>query len=280
METRKVMDVSEFDFDPFSVDPYGGTWIIMMSLVLLVIAAALSRVTSLGLEKDLAIAAVRGGVQIMAMGVVIFFVFQLRDFLLWTVVLAFIASMLSVASYTSGKRAKELPQPINASFMGIALATVVTLGTMLVFKVLPTRPEFVIPIAGMVVGNSMNATSLALNRLVSEVRGQRSKIEARLLLGADAETALQPHVRTSVRSALIPTVDSLKTLGIVFIPGGMTGMLMGGVDPIWAAQYQLVIFFMIFCSGTIATTISTILAQRQLSSDGVTLIDLPEEVAS
>jgi putative ABC transport system permease protein len=58
----------------------------------------------------------------------------------------------------------------------------------------------------------------------------------------------------------------------------MTGMLMGGVDPIWAAQYQLVIFFMIFCSGTIATTVSSMLAQRQLSSDGVTLIDLPDEV--
>lgn len=274
------MHVNDFDFDPFSFELYGGLWIILMSLVLLVIAAALSRMRSLGLEKDLAIAAIRGGIQIMAMGFVLFLVFQLEDLLLWTVVLAFIASMVSVASYTSGKRAKELPQPINASFMGIALATVVTLGTMLALRVLPTRPEFVIPIAGMVVGNSMNSTSLALNRLVSEVRSHRPKIEARLLLGADAETALHPHVRSSVRSALIPTVDSLKTLGIVFIPGGMTGMLMGGVDPIWAAQYQLVIFFMIFCSGTIATTVSTLLAMRQLSSNGVTLIDLPEEATS
>lgn len=270
--------MTEFDFDPFSFDPYGGLWIIVMSLVLLVIAAALSRLRSLGMEKDLAIAAIRGGIQILAMGFVIFAVFQLEDLLLWTVVMVFIATMMSVASYTSGKRAKELPRPINASFMGIALATVVTLGTMLALGVLPTRPEFVIPIAGMVVGNSMNSTSLALNRLVAEVRGHRPKIEARLLLGADADTALQPHVRSSVRSSLIPTVDSLKTLGIVFIPGGMTGMLMGGVDPIWAAQYQLVIFFMIFCSGTIATTVSSMLAQRQLSSDGVTLIDLPDEV--
>ncbi|MCK5252989.1 MAG: iron export ABC transporter permease subunit FetB [Thermoplasmata archaeon] len=274
------MHVNDFDFDPLSFEPYGGLWILLMSVVLLIIAAALSRMRSLGLEKDLAIAAIRGGIQIMAMGFVVFAIFKLEDLLLWTVVMAFIATMVSVASYTSGKRAKELPQPFNASFMGIALATVVTLGTMLALGVLPTRPEFVIPIAGMVVGNSMNSTSLALNRLVAEVRGHRPKIEARLLLGADAETALQPHVRTSVRSALIPTVDSLKSLGIVFIPGGMTGMLMGGVDPIWAAQYQLVIYFMIFCSGTIATTVSTLLAMRQLSSGGVTLIDLPEEATS
>ncbi len=273
------MHVSEFDFDPTSFEPYGGLWILVMSIVLLVIAAALSRMRSLGLERDLAIAAVRGGVQIMAMGFVLFLVFQLEDLLLWTVVFAFIAVMVSVASYTSAKRAKDLPEPINASFTGIALATGVTLGTMLGLGVLPTRPEFVIPIAGMVVGNSMNSTSLALNRLVSEVRGFRPKIEARLLLGADADTALQPHVRSSVRSALIPTVDSLKTLGIVFIPGGMTGMLMGGVDPIWAAQYQLVIFFMIFCSGTIATTAATLIARGQLSSDGVALIDLPEDAS-
>lgn len=98
-----------------------------------------------------------------------------------------------------------------------------------------------------------------------------------MLLGADAETSLKPHMRSAVRSSLIPAIDTLKTLGIVFIPGGMTGMLMGGVDPIWAAQFQLVIFFMIFCSGTIATVVATAIATRQLTKDGVTLVDLPEE---
>ena len=268
--------MNDFDFDPFSFEPYGGLWILLMSLVLLVIAAALSRMRSLGLEKDLAIAAIRGGIQIMAMGFVVFLVFQLEDLLLWTVVLAFIATMVSVASYTSGKRAKELPRPINASFMGIALATVVTLGTMLALGVLPTRPEFVIPIAGMVVGNSMNTTSLAINRLLAEVRSHRSRIEARMLLGADPMEALRPHVRSSIRSSMIPNIDSLKTLGIVFIPGGMTGMVIGGVDPVYAAEYQLVIFFMIFCSTMTSTVISTLLATRQLVRDGVSLVELPE----
>lgn len=270
------MLVSDFDFDPWSLDPLGGAWILIMSLVLLGIAAALSRTRSLGLERDMALAAVRGGVQIMAMGLVLFLVFQLQDLVLWLVVTGFIATMISVGSYTSSRRAKDLPQAPRVAFWGIATGTVVTLGAMLSLQVLPTRPEFVIPIAGMVVGNSMNATSLALNRLLSEVRGFRGRIEARMLLGADASLALQPHLRSAVRSALIPTVDSLKTLGIVFIPGGMTGMLMGGVDPIWAAQYQLVIFFMIFCSSTIATSLSTALALRHLMMDGSALVDLPE----
>ncbi len=271
------MLMSEFDFDPWSLEPYGGMWILLMSVVLLVIAAALSRMRSLGLEGDLVVAAIRGGIQIMALGFVLYFVFGLEDLLLWTVVLAFIAVMVMVGTYTSAKRAKDLPDPARATFWALSLATVITLGTMLGLRVLPMRPEFLIPIAGMVVGNSMNSTSLALNRLLAEVRGFRSRIEARMLLGADAETSLRPHMRSAVRSSLIPAIDTLKTLGIVFIPGGMTGMLMGGVDPIWAAQFQLVIFFMIFCSGTIATVVATAIATRQLTKDGVTLVDLPEE---
>jgi len=271
------MSMSEFDFDPWSMEPYGGLWILLMSVVLLAIAAALSRMRSLGLEKDMAIASIRGGVQIMAMGFLIYAVFGLEDLLLWTVVIGFITGMVVVGTYTSAKRAKGLPNPVKATFWGLALATMITVGAMISLRVLPMRPEFVIPIAGMVVGNSMNATSLSLNRLLAETRGFRSRIEARMLLGADAETSLRPHVRSAVRSSLIPTLDSLKTLGIVFIPGGMTGMLMGGVDPIWAAQYQLVIFFMILCSGTIATVVATTLATRQLTKDGVTLVDIPDE---
>ncbi len=272
-----MMRVSEFDFDPWSLDPLGGMWILLMSLVLLVIAAALSRARGLGLERDLAVAAVRGGVQIMAMGLLLFAAFQLRDVLLWTVVLAFVSVMVVVASYTSSQRARGLPEPARPVFWGISTGTLVTLCVMLGLQVLPTRPEFVIPIAGMVVGNSMNATSLAMNRLVGEVRDNRGLIEAKMLLGASAALALQPHVRQSVRGALIPTVDSLKTLGVVFIPGGMTGLLMGGVDPIWAAQYQLVIFFMILCSSTIATSVSSKLAMNQLSSGGVTIVGIPEQ---
>ena len=268
--------MDEFDFDPWSVDPLGGTWILLMSLVLLVIAAALSRVRGLGLERDLAIASVRGGVQIMAMGFVLFAVFQLEDLVLWVAMLAFISVMVVMGTYTSSKRARDLPNPAPAAFWGIFLGSAVTLGAMIGLRVLPLRPEFVIPIAGMVVGNSMNSTSLALNRLLGEVRGFRPRIEAKMLLGADTDTALEPHVKRSVRSSLIPTVDSLKTLGIVFIPGGMTGLLMGGVDPVWAAQYQLVIFFMIFSSNMIATVVATQLGGRQLTGDGVSLIPLPE----
>ena len=271
------MRVSEFDFEPFSFEPYGGMWILLTSLVLLVIAVILSRTRAMGLERDMAIAAVRGGVQIMAMGFLLFFIFRLKDLFLASVMLAFRAVMVMVATYTSARRAKDLPQAASATFWGISVATVVTLGVMAGLQILPTRPEFLIPIAGMVVGNSMNTTSLALNRLLGEVRGHRSRIEARMLLGADAETALQPHVRSSVKSSLIPTVDSLKTLGIVFIPGGMTGMLIGGVDPIWAAQYQLVIYFMIFSSCSLSTAVSTYIASKQLTAEGTALVDLPDE---
>jgi putative ABC transport system permease protein len=269
--------MSEFDFDPFSFEPNGGLWILITSLALLTVAFGLSKVRSLGLERDLAIAAVRGFLQIMAVGFIIFAVFQLEDLVLGVAVLALVASMVTFATFTSSRRAKGLPNPTGATFWGISAAALVTLGIMIAVQIMPLRPEFIIPIAGMVVGNSMNTTSLAINRLLAEVRGHCDRIEARMLLGADAATAIGPHVRASVRSSMIPTLDSLKTLGIVFIPGGMTGMVIGGVDPIWAAEYQLVIYFMIFCATIVSTSISTMLAARQIVVDGCALIDLPEE---
>jgi putative ABC transport system permease protein len=268
--------MSEFDFDPFGYEPYGGLWILLAALSLLVVAFGLSRLRSLGLERDLAIASIRGFLQIMAIGFIIFAVFQLEDAVLGIAVLVFIASMVTFATFTSSRRARGLPNPWGATFWALSAAAVVTLGLMVSLRVLPLRPEFIIPISGMVVGNSMNTTSLAINRLLAEVRGHCGRIEARMLLGADAATALRPHVKASVRSAMIPTIDSLKTLGIVFIPGGMTGMVIGGVDPVWAAEYQLVIFFMLFCATMVSTTISTMLAVKQLAVEGCALVDLPE----
>jgi putative ABC transport system permease protein len=275
MERRRWM-MTDFDFDPFSTEPLGGIWILLMSLALLAIAFGLSRMRSLGMEKDLAIASVRGFLQIMAIGFIIFAVFELEDLQLGGSVLAFIAVMVAMGAFTSGRRARDLPNPTRATFWGILASTVITLGIMIGLQILPLRAEFIIPVGGMVVGNSMNSTSLALNRLLAEARSNCDRIEARLLLGADPMTALQPHVRASVRASMIPTIDSLKTLGIVFIPGGMTGMVIGGVDPVWAAEYQLVIYFMIFCAGIVSTVTSTMLAQRQLISEGGGLIDLPE----
>lgn len=273
---RRLWIVSDFNFDPYSIEPLGGLWIILTAIVLLAIAFALSRIRSLGLERDLAIASVRGFLQIMAIGFIIFGVFQLENLALAGAVLAFLASMVAFGTYTSARRAKDLPRPASATFWGILVGGAVTLGLMVGLHILPLRPEFIIPIAGMVIGNAMIATSLALNRLLAEVRAHRGRIEARLLLGADSTVAIQPHVRASIRSSMIPTIDTLKTLGLVIIPGGMTGMVIGGIDPVWAAEYQLVIFFMIFSSCIISTVLSTTLAGRQLIGADAALVELPE----
>ena len=99
---------------------------------------------------------------------------------------------------------------------------------------------------------------------MAEVRSNRLRIEAALSLGADSSTAAAPYLNTSVRAALIPTIDHLKNLGVIFIPGAMTGLLIAGADPVWAAEWQIAIFFMILSSGVIATTMVTGLARRQL----------------
>ncbi len=124
-----------------------------------------------------------------------------------------------------------------------------------------------IPLGGMAIGNSMIATSLTLNRIIGEFKNNRNKIETALALGANSEQAAEPYFKTSIRAALIPTIDNLKTLGIIFIPGAMTGMLIAGAAPVWAAEYQIAVFLMIISANIITIIILTILVQKRLFTD-------------
>jgi putative ABC transport system permease protein len=182
--------------------------------------------------------------------------------------------MIILAGYTSSRRAKKLKAPLKLTTMSITIGAGSTLLIMIFTGIIPPRMEFLIPLGGMVIGNSMINCSLALDRLTSDIRQNKAKIEAALSLGATSDQAALIHVRTSVRAALIPTIDNLKTLGIIFIPGTMTGLLIAGADPIWAASYQLVIFFMILCAGSITIITATYLAQQRLFSKHHQLKDI------
>lgn len=109
---------------------------------------------------------------------------------------------------------------------------------LLAIGVIPPTARYLIPLGGRVIGNSMNATSLTLSRLRDDARGQRHKVEAVLALGATGKAALSPLVKSSLKSALIPLIDSTKTAGIVFLPGAMAGMIIGGADTLEAVRLQ------------------------------------------
>ena len=120
-------------------------------------------------------------------------------------------------------------------------------------------PQYVIPIMGMILGNSMNGVALAIDRLTSEIREKREIIETRLSLGATSREAVSDIISSAVRAAMIPTINSLMTVGIVSLPGMMTGQILSGTSPIIAVKYQILVMYMIAASVMIS---SVLLVQR------------------
>ena len=138
------------------------------------------------------------------------------------------------------------------------------------------EPRFLVPVGGMVVGNAMTAAAVALNRLGDDMRASAPRIEATLALGATAAQAALPVVRSSLRSGMIPLVDSTKTTGLIFFPGTMVGMLLAGADPVEAVRLQLVLLWTLLGSVAIAALIATSLAYRNFFTPAHQLKDLPE----
>ncbi len=233
-------------------------------LVLLIITVILSRWKKLAIEHELGIAAIRGFCQLMLLSLILTTIFELDNLLL---VLLVLTIMLTAGGATSAKRAKGIPNMFPITTTSILIGASVALIIMILIGILPLEPEFLIPLGGMAIGNSMISCSLAINRIKGEFKNNRNKIETALALGATSEQAAEPYFRESVRAALIPKLDNLKTLGLIFIPGAMTGMLIAGANPIWAAQYQIAVFLMIISSSIIATILLTIQIRKRLFTE-------------
>ncbi len=129
-----------------------------------------------------------------------------------------------------------------------------------------------IPVGSMLIANCMNTSALALDRFKGEVEAHVGQIEASLALGAEPTRAVTPYVRSAVRASLIPRVDSLRSLGIVWIPGLMSGMVLAGSDPVYAAIYQFVVIAIIFASSGLTALVSTLLIRSKAFSEAEQLI--------
>ena len=166
-----------------------------------------------------------------------------------------IVAMLVFAAVTSARRSRQLPGSLTLMLVAIGGSTVITLGLMLVLGIIPTGARYVIPIGGMIVGNSMNVASVTAVRLLEDARGRRAQIEAALALGASPRQSTQSLVRRAVRLAMVPVIDSTKTMGIVFLPGAMTGMILAGANPLDAVRLQVVVMFMLLAAVSLTATL-------------------------
>ena len=133
---------------------------------------------------------------------------------------------------------------------------------MVALGIFPATPRYLVPVGGMVIGNAMTASAVALNRLGDEMADERARIEATLALGATAREAAAPTVKRSLRSGMIALVDSTKTTGLIFFPGTMVGMLLAGANPTDAVRLQLILLYTLLGSVAIACVVDTSLAYR------------------
>ena len=243
-------------------------------LVALYVAAALLLMARLRLPS--AGEAFRGVLQaagqLAVMGSVLLFVFRVDRL---GVSVALLAGMVAVAAWTAARRANRWPSTLRFAFGTIGLVTLAIVAPMALAGVFELRPSFLIPISGMVLGNAMNATALALERLQSDLRARQAVVEAYLTLGVDPDTATRTSAGTTLQASLIPSLNSLKTSGVVHIPGMMTGMLLGGQNPLKAAELQLTILYLIFLAALGSALLVTGLGRRLYFTD-LEALRLPE----
>jgi putative ABC transport system permease protein len=240
-------------------------WQVALAAALIVISGLISLGLRLGLERRLAVAAVRTVVQLLLIGYVLKYVFEVDR---WPLVLALTVFMSIVAGIASVRRAER-------HYSGIWLDSIVSMwasswlvtAVALLAIVRPKpfwAPQYAIPLLGMILGNTLNGISLGLDRLGEELDSKRDQVETLLALGATRwEAALGP-IQQAVRTGMIPIVNSMMVVGLVSLPGMMTGQILGGVTPVQASLYQIVIMFLIAAGTSLGTVSVVLLGYRRL----------------
>jgi putative ABC transport system permease protein len=240
------------------------------SLALIAVAIAVSFWQRAELEQDIAVSVLRSFLQLTAVGYVIQAIFDVDS--LWLVV-ALLAGMVGFGTWTAHGRAKGVPGATVPIALALAVAAAVTLGLVLALGVFQATPRYLVPVGGMVIGNSMTAVAVALNRLADEMHDGRRQVEAMLALGATSKQAARSIVTRSLRSGMIPLIDSTKTTGIVFFPGTMVGMLVAGAEPVDAVRLQLVLLWVLLGAVALAGLIAVSMGYRGFFTDAQQLRD-------
>jgi len=231
---------------------------LVWALGMMAIAIGLSSWQGLGLEMSLAIATGRTVIQLLGVGYILAVVFALNDPF---AVLSVLLVMLTIATITARNRiSKKIPQLLYVVFGAIFFSTALTLSYTNLLIIQPENwyePQYLIPLTGIVLGNAMNGAAIAGERLVSTISSSRLEIETHLSLGATPQQAVATYRKDAIRAGLIPTLNQMMVVGVVTLPGIITGQLLSGIDPLNAASYQILIMFMLAFANLVTTVLVT-----------------------
>lgn len=247
-----------------------GLFDLVLAGALILINGVISVLFSLGIARTLLIATVRMCVQLAAIGFVLRYIFAQSSPIL--VILIGIV-MASVAGYEVMSRQKYRfagfwGYGIGASALFSVGFSTVLFATIVVIQPDPWyRPQYVVPILGMILGNTLTGVALGLNTLLTSAKRERLSIEARLALGATWGEASNAIVRDALRNGMMPIVNAMAASGIVSLPGMMTGQILAGVEPVEAVKYQIVIMFLIAGATASGALIAVLFANSRLTDD-------------
>ena len=246
------------------------------SVVLVAVAIGLSLWQGLGLERSIAWASARAAVQLLLVGLALDLVLNpdRPTALAWV----WVVLMVGFAAATVRRRAPEVPGALPLALAALAAVAVVSLGVIFGLGIFPTEARAIVPLAGMMIGNSMTATVVAGRRIVGELADNRDEVEARLALGQPWPEASRPYVRRGLRTALTSQIESTKAVGLVFLPGAMTGLILAGADAGDAVAVQLAIMYLILGSVATSTTVIGLGLTRRLFTPDHRLVRLVRRV--
>lgn len=242
-------------------------WQVGSAAVLVLINVAISLMLQLGLARSLVIASLRMVVQLLLVGAVLKWVFELKE---WYAVVALMSFMTVVAGVAAVQRADHRYSGIFLDGIVSIWASSWLVTAMALLAIVPAEPwylpQYSIPLLGMILGNTLNGISLGLGRLGDSLAKERDRVEMLLTLGATRWEAALPSIRDAVRTALVPMINAMMVAGLVSLPGMMTGQLLAGVDPVQAVRYQIVIMFLIAAGTALGAIGVVLLGYRRLFS--------------
>ncbi len=232
---------------------------------LILLMAAVARWRRVGVEGDVFVSSLRAAVQLILMGYVIQWVFDLERL---EALLALLVAMVLLAGRISARRGHGVERAYPIALAAIGVATALTVGALVGLGVIAPTGRYLIPLGGMVIGNTMNVTSLTLDRFRAAVVARRAEVETLLSLGAGRRQAAEGVVRETVRAAMIAPLDTMKAVGLIHIPGVTAGMILAGTPPAEAVRYQVVVMYMLGAGVTLAAlTAATLCYLRAFTPD-------------
>lgn len=247
---------------------------LLLSVSLVLITGLISALLKLGLLKSLLWGTFRAFLQLSLIGYVLNYIFKVNSLLIIVPVLLL---MCFIASREATRRINNPPhRPGSIAFVSLTASTFLV-GLIVVVLVISPQPwysaQVVLPIFGMLLGNSMNAIALSLDRMYSEIRSQAEEVEQLLCFGASPWEAVRAYVNKAITAGMTPIINSLMVVGLVSLPGMMTGQILAGMNPVAAVRYQFVVMIMIAAAVAIGCLLIVGLSYKRIFNEDMALVE-------